>query len=169
MQRERIFAVIVGLVMLLSVVGFAATGFRFGTEGQGQEYTIPTITNRTLNGQEISTILSYGRVVAQSVYGSECPGCVEKDAEMRRFASRYEGFLVLESVKTEGDGWVKFQMIGSNGQITSLEGKEITQENLLDIFCELAVVKPRECLLKIYDEWPHTPASNATENATAAS
>lgn len=158
MQKERIFAIVVGLLMIFSVAGFAASSFRFtGAATQGsqepEEYTIPVVVDRLLSGQEIALLLGRGRVVIESVYNKDCEDCRLKDAALEAFAQKYPGSLVLESVETEsGEGFEKFQMIGYGGRITSLEGQELGEESLFQLFCQTAVLKPRECLLLVYNQ-----------------
>jgi hypothetical protein len=156
MEKERIAALVIGSIMLFSVAGFATFGLRFtgGSAGQRQQpEPIPLIAERFLTGQEISSILSQGGTVIESVYNRDCSDCSFKDQQLRDFARKYRGFVVLESVKTEyGEGFEKLQMISSRGEIINLEEEEITQENLLNIFCGIALFKPRECLLKDFNE-----------------
>jgi len=156
MEKQRLGAIIIGLIMLFSVAGFASVGLRFtgdAVQDQPQEQTIPTTVDRFLTGQEISLILRQGRAVIESVYNKNCQECKQKDGELRFFATRFGGFVILESVETEyGEGWERFQIIGSNGEIKDLKEEEISQENLLNLSCDLLVVKPRECLLKIYEQ-----------------
>lgn len=156
--------------MLLSVVGFAMSSLKFGDTGEKpQQPTILTITNRSLSSQERSIVLSNGITLAQSIYSKNCTSCEKMDSELRVFVNKYAGFLVMESVAIdEGEGFEKFQLVGSRGDIIPLEDEELTQENLLDLFCELAVVTPRECLLKAYDRGISSPVNNTSPtNATA--
>lgn len=137
--------------MIFSVVGFAGsssfTGNVVGDQNQ-EQYTIPTIANRTLAPHEISTIISRGGVIIQSVYSKDCEECKEKDAKLKEFVKSYSGFIVMESVETrKGEGFEKFQMIGNSGRIVSLEEEDLSKDNLLRRFCSLAFVKPRECIL----------------------
>lgn len=155
--------------MLFSVAGFATFGLRYtgGFANQQpqpqQQQTLPTVVDRFLTGQEIALILRQGRVVIESVYNKDCESCKLKDSELRTFTNRYAGFVILESVETEsGEGWEKFQMVGSRGQIISLEQEDLSQDNLLDLFCSAAVVQPRECLLRVYDQ----TLSSQTEEST---
>lgn len=162
-DKSKIFAFVVGIIMLTSVVGFAVFSLPYsggyiggvGTQPapnqQPQSYTIPTIVERSLTSQEISQILSAGRPIIESVYSETCEECKEQDALLRSFALQYTGFVIMESISlTTGDGWDRFQIIGSNGNIIPLEGEELTPERMLDLFCSAALVQPRECLLRLY-------------------
>lgn len=154
MDKQMIFAIVIGLIMLTSVAGFAAFGPRLTgqvTQDQ-QDYTIPLVVDRPLTGQEISLILRQGRVVFESVYNEACDDCRVKDQELEFFARNLGGFAIISSVETQnGEGWEKFQMIGTNGKIVNLEEEEITQDNLLTLFCSIAIIQPKECILKTYE------------------
>jgi len=155
MKKEMLFTFVVGAIMLFSVAGFAMSGLRLtgdATNDQGQQYEIPVIVDRLLLPQEKALILNYGKVLIENIHDIDCDECKSRDAELEMFANKYANFLVLESVETNETSSWKFQMVGGSGQIIDLGKEEITQENLLGLFCQAAVIKPKECLLKIYGE-----------------
>ena len=156
MHKERIFAIVVGAIMLISVAGFASSGLKFtGNQAADSQQgsNLSTINYRYLEGREISSIVGQGGVVIEAVYNGNCTVCREKAKALEMFATSQSQFIVMESVETaDGEGWEKFQMIGNRGQITLLEEQEISQEALLDLFCSIAVVAPKECLLKSFAE-----------------
>jgi len=155
MQKERIAAVFIGALMLFSVAGFALQGSSFTANvasNDHEEYSLEPVVNRYLSSQEKAIILTNGRVIIESVYGSECSECKQMDSELQLFTNNNQGFVFMQSVETEsGDGFDKLQMIGSDGSIINLEDEDLTQENILNIFCGLSAVQPKSCILKGYD------------------
>lgn len=153
MDRKAVMAVVIGLLMIFSVAGFAISGLRItgqSTEPQ-QQQGLPSVVDRFLSPQEVALVLQQGRVVIESIYPEDCTECQAADGELRVFASKYTGFLVLESVATEpGTGLRKLQMTSSRGEVIPLQGT-LTQETLLETFCDAAIVKPRECLLRAFE------------------
>ncbi len=142
-MKERMMAIFVGLVMIGSIVGFA--GVQFIPEQQNTGPDIPIIVNRTLTGDEIIFILRMGRVLIQNHYLPDCTECISTNAVLESFTNGMGGLVVLEEVEKNE---TKLQMVGSDGSIESLENVTITEENLMDIFCDISFVQPRECLLR---------------------
>lgn len=164
-RNQRIFAIFIGFIMLSSVAGFAHYGiFASGgnTQTQTQEpqgYTIPTVVERQLGSQEISSVLQQGGVIIQSMYHEDCGSCRIQDQTARLFAQQYSNFIIMESLEvTTGEGFQRFHMIGGTGEVLEL-GEEVTQESLLDAFCSVTLLQPRECLFRTIgqDNAPPTP------------
>ena len=51
---------------------------------------------------------------------------------------------------SEGDNYtsVKLGMIGSGGRIVELDRENLGYEDLIDIFCENAILQPRACIIR---------------------
>jgi len=143
MARERAMAIFIGLIMIFSVGGFALS--YAGRNVNPPRNTIPTIVERELNPEEVVSVLRSGRVLIENFYTENCSGCVERNAVLENFANSLDGFVVLEEVKANE---TKLQMIGTGGKIVSLENESITEDNLMDIFCDIAIAQPNECLLR---------------------
>jgi len=166
MDQQRIFAIIIGAVMLTSVAGFAVTGLRF--TGNTSSHTpqegsiqITSVNEFLLPSQVILQVLSNGGTVIESVYNKDCVECAEKDAVLRTFVAAYPQFAILESVATtSGDGQEKLQLITGQGQIIDLQDQDLTAETMFDAMCQYAVLKPRECLLQTFD----SPTATFPEN-----
>lgn len=152
MDKQRLGAVVIGILMISSVAGFAVTGLRFtGDATQKEELQIPPVSERAFTSQEVALLLRTGAVIVESVYAKDCAECALKDASLRTFVNKYSRYAVLSSVQTEqGDGFEKFRMIGSSGQILNIDQENVTQEGLLTTFCDFSLVKPKECLLRAY-------------------
>ena len=171
MMKERMAALVIGGLMLFSVAGYAIMGIgRFVDNAPRNE--IPTVMNKYLSSDELLSILRTGRVVIRSVHSSDCRECASRDASLEVFARGFQGYVVLEkaSIDTSNmtdvsdSGYVKFQMVSPTGDIAELEGKEITQNMLTDIFCDITAVQPKECLLR--DIAKNQPANNQSSNKT---
>jgi hypothetical protein len=156
MMKERLAAIIIGGLMLLSVAGFALMGIgRFGDNGN-QPLDVPNIMNEYLSGEQVSSILQSGRVLIRDVYTGTCSDCVTKRPTLEMFVNSFGGLIVLEEVMIDADnttlvdenGYVKFEMISPTGDIIDLRDKELDQESLTDIFCEISAIQPKECLLR---------------------
>ncbi|MEM5797784.1 MAG: hypothetical protein QXP39_00880 [Candidatus Aenigmatarchaeota archaeon] len=139
MARERIAAIVIGLLMIGSIVGFAVMSARPITRGQ----SISPVIERLLTPQEKIQVLRTGRVLIEYIYPSDCNDCEKKAGMYYGFVQRYANFTVLEIVQTNAT--TTDQLIGIGGQIREL--KNITTEDeLFAVFCESAIIKPRECL-----------------------
>ena len=145
-MKERLMALFVGLVMIGSIAGFAAV--QFIPEQQAGGVEIPTVVDKFLTSEEIVYILRTGRVLIQNHYPSNCTECMVNNALLETFAHRMEGFVVLEEVKVNETNQTKLQIIGPDGRIKDLESANMTDEGLIDIFCDISYVQPKECLLK---------------------
>jgi len=175
MMKERMMAIIIGGLMLFSVAGFAFMGLgRFTDTGNGP-VEVPIIMNEYLSGEQVSSILRSGRVLIRDVYTTDCTECSSNDAALEIFANSFNGIVILEEVVIEPDnttvvddkGYVKFEMISPTGEIIELGNKEISQESLTDMFCDISAVQPKECLLRdIAKQQPLGPEDAANETVT---
>lgn len=153
MHKEQVAAIVIGLIFVVSMVGFAFTSMSRFPQQQSPGISIPNIVNRELTREEKIYILQTGRVLIEDFYVSGCSRCEIDRATLEAFAQEFKEFVVLEEVEvyanaTNETTYVKLQMIGRTGLIEDLRDMEITQENLTDIFCDIALVQPRECLLR---------------------
>lgn len=156
MMKERMMAILIGGLMLLSVAGFALMGLGRFTDSGNQPVQVPNVMNEYLSGEQISSILRSGRVLIRDVYTKDCTDCSSTNVALELFANSFPGMITLEEVMIELDntttadekGYVKFQMISPTGEVVDLDGKNITQESLTEIFCDISAVQPKECLLR---------------------
>ncbi|MBI4020984.1 MAG: hypothetical protein HY369_01965 [Candidatus Aenigmarchaeota archaeon] len=157
MRKERIFAAVIGAIMITSVAGFAAVGFRVtgNTAAAPQQAQLTLIVERFLGTQEVSSVLNAGRVVARSVYQKDCTDCREKDQQLRSLVNAYPGFIIMQSVATEtGEGFTTFDLVGRGGAIVDLTDKDA--QEFFPLFCSLAVVQPRDCVILSITQPPAT-------------
>ncbi len=142
--KERIAAIVIGFIMIFSVAGFAFMNVgRFSSDTAPAE--VPYIINRELTQDERRTVLLTGRVLIQDFHPSNCTECVEIDVTLQEFATRFQKFVVLEMAEKND---TKMQMIGRDGKIVDLLETNLTAEEMLPVFCDLAVAQPMECLLE---------------------
>jgi hypothetical protein len=175
MMKERMMAILIGGLMLLSVVGFALMGIGRFTDDGNQPVQVPNVMNEYLSGEQVSSILRTGRVLIRDVYTKECADCASKDIALELFTNSFPGMITLEEVMIEADntttvdesGYVKFEMISPTGEIIDLGDKNITQESLTEMFCDISAYQPRECLLRdITNQQPIIQPDNTTNQTT---
>jgi len=106
---------------------------------------IPTIVNRVLTPEEQIFVLRTGRVLIEDFYERNCSYCLQRNAVLEEFAKKLEGYVVLEMVPANE---TRLGVIGIGGRIIPIENETISEEELMDIFCGVALKQPRECLIR---------------------
>ncbi len=140
--KERMFAIVIGLLMVGSAAGYAF----MSVVPQGPNIPqIDTIVNRELTVNEQIIVLRTGRVLIENFYAENCTYCMERNSVLEKFAKRLDGFVVLENVLGNE---TKLDMIGVNGKIIPINNESISDEELFDTFCSIALKQPKECLLR---------------------
>jgi len=140
--KERAAAIFIGLIMVMSLAGFAAMNVVIPAGDGGQ--TMPSVVDRELSPEEKIFVLRTGRVLLENYYAENCTGCVEFNVMAEVFVSRFPDYMIFEKVKGNE---TKLQMIGQGGEIRELE-HPVTEDELFGVFCELAILQPKECLLR---------------------
>ena len=149
MHKEQVAAIVIGLIFVVSMAGFAFSGMNIFPQQQ-PSINISNIVDRELTQGEKIYILQTGRVLIEDFYVQGCTPCEIDRATLEAFTQEFSEFVILEEVEvnsTNETSYVKLQMIGRTGLIEDLRDVEITRENLVDIFCDISLVQPRECLL----------------------
>ncbi len=141
-QMKLAGSLLVLVIMVMSAVGFAMNSATLSNQPQAEE--IPNIINYELSAQEQIQVLRTGKVLIENFYAENCTGCADRNIILKGFAARMQGYLVLENVK---GNVTRLGMIGNQGRIISLDDMEITDGNLLSVFCQNAIAQPRECLM----------------------
>jgi len=142
MEKERAMAIVIGLIMISSLLGYALNSSVINQEPP--KMNIPTIVDRELSPQEVVYILRTGRVIIENFYPENCSDCLNRNTMLENFAERYSDYVVL--VEVPGN-LTRFQIIGSGGKITKLN-ETIDQKELMKIFCQVAIGLPKECLFE---------------------
>lgn len=144
MQKERLMAIFIGLIMITSLLGFALNSavWQQGTQNQGPQ--IPAFVDRELTPEEVVFVLRTGRVLIENFYEENCTECLSRNVDLQTFAGSLSDFIVLENA---AGNETKLQMVGNGGKIIDLENETLTQNNLLSIFCGIAIAQPQQCLI----------------------
>jgi hypothetical protein len=143
MAKERVAAIFIGVIMIMSVAGFALNAAMSGTT-QTPEIKIPTIVDRPLTTEEVVYLLNSGKVVMEYYHAENCTDCTEKTTSLESFAQKMSEFMVLQEV---AGNETSVQMIGIQGKIVDLGNMTLTDQNLMDTFCTIAIAQPPECLM----------------------
>jgi len=178
MEKERLMAIFIGGVMLLSMAGFAVIGLtRFDDSDSGQ-VQVPGVVKEQLTSEKLISALRSGRVVIRNVYTSNCTACLSRNVDLELFVNGMKGYLVLEEAlikpdnytEVDGNGIVKFEMVSPTGEIQSLKNMSLSMDSLFDVFCRISAVKPRDCLLRdMARQQPINASIFGSGNATNAS
>lgn len=137
MRRERLAAVVLGLLMVGSILGFAS--MRINTE---RKLEIGPIIDRALSPEEKAAILKTGRVLIEYGYQENN----SKAGLYLAFVQKYGKYAVLEIFPSNN---TIDQMVGNQGRIIELHNVS-TEDELFMIFCDNAFLKPKECLLESF-------------------
>ncbi len=147
MRKEHAMAIFIGLLMVLSVAGFAISGIRFNPASKPAD--VPTIVNQLLSKEQFRSILLSGKTIIQYHYPMNCSACSETGQALEEFANSKAESLVLEEFSIQSNETLKFQMVSPTGEIKDLSGEAlINQTVLLDSFCKISYVQTKECLLR---------------------
>lgn len=140
--KERAAAIFLGLIMIMSLAGFAAMNISFPTTEDTQG--IPSVVDREMTPEEKIFVLRTGRVLMESFYSENCTECSELNILGETFANGFPEYFVFEKVKGNE---TRVQIIGQGGEIREL-GTNLTEDELFDVFCDIAILQPKECLLR---------------------
>jgi hypothetical protein len=109
------------------------------------------VVDYELDAQQKNLVLRQGKVLMEFFYGKNCQDCQEKIYFLEDFAKEYSDKTFLEKILVN-ESIPKLHFIGFN--ITEnrvyleeklLEGENVTEKNVKDIFCEVALYPPVEC------------------------
>jgi len=138
-MKERAAALLIGLLMIGSMAGFAMVN----VIPQRSQQQLPSIITRPLTTQEKVFVLRTGRVLIEDFYSPNCTECYELNQLLTSFVKQYESYAVLNMAPGNE---TRIRMIGAGGSIRDIP-TNATRNELMDIFCEIAIYQPKECLL----------------------
>jgi thiol-disulfide isomerase/thioredoxin len=144
MAKERLMAIIIGVVMVMSAAGFALNSAVNQNRNTTPGFNIPTIVDRQLTTQEIVYVLQNGKVVIEFLQADNCTDCSDKIPALEGFAQKMNEFVVLEEVKANE---TSIQIIGAGGKIENIGNMTLSEQNLMTTFCGVAIAQPPECLM----------------------
>ncbi len=109
------------------------------TPTPGEQQTVERHTKRLLTETEKASVLRNGMVVFEFLQSADCPKCAEYRPVIEGFALKYNMVLVdAPSTNTT------IQFIGKS----SLRVENVTENGLLDAYCTVSFIQPKECVLK---------------------
>jgi thiol-disulfide isomerase/thioredoxin len=115
--------------------------------------TLPesNIVDYELDVQQKNLVLRQGKVLMEFLYSKDCQDCQEKINFLEDFAKQYQDKVFLEKILLN-ESVPKLHFIGFNVtenriylQEKLLEGENIKEENVKEVFCEVALYPPVEC------------------------
>lgn len=142
-MKERGMAIFIGIIMITSIIGFAMIN---SMPVNTNVKEIPYILDSPASTEDVVYILRTGRVLIRFWYNNSCADCGEKVSTLERFVNNQKKYAVLERVLIADNETTRSEMIGAGGEVVEL--KEINDEALLDTFCKIAMLQPKECLLR---------------------
>ena len=145
MAKERLIAIFIGLVMIMSVAGFALnSAMNQGGANTGPTINIPTIVTRPLTTDEVVYVLgTEGKVIIEYTYLNNTQNS-DVTASLEGFAQKRSDFVVLSEFPGNE---TSINMIGIGGKIVDIGNMTLTEQNLLNAFCPIAIAQPPECLM----------------------
>ena len=144
-KSELFMALVIIFVMGGGVFGYAL--LQQTPQGNQNTVTFPSLIERPLAPEERISILRNGQTLIEYIYPPNCSECPDKASIYKSFVSspEYQGYVTLSVAADENitADWI----IGRNGDRTELYDLNSSQE-LVDIFCNVALNQPNICLLK---------------------
>jgi hypothetical protein len=146
MARERLIAIFIGLVMIVSAAGFALNAAMNQGPNQTPGFNIPTIVTRPLTTEEIVYVLgNEGKVIIEYSYQNSTSDYMDKISALESFAQKQSDFVVLEEYQGNE---TSLKIIGSQGRILDISNLTLSDQNLMNTFCDMAIAQPAECLMR---------------------
>jgi hypothetical protein len=141
-DRQFVFTLVVAVMMVTWAMGMALS-YNIQTGNTGMQ--IENIYTEPLTGKEKVTILRSGMMLIEYLY---VPGeeSMEKIPVYDSFVGRFSDFIVLEKVEVSAPNQTLDQMISPTGDVIPLDN--VTEAQLVDVFCDNTFVQPKECLLR---------------------
>jgi len=143
MLSQRLFAIVVGTLMITSIIGFAVSSLT--QLPKQQEFKMPSVVNRLLSPEEKVQVIRSGKVLIEYLYPEGCRDCIQKNQTYAEFVNKFKNYAILETAGVPQNQTLN-RMIGINGNTQELDN--ITSSGqLLRIFCSLAIIQPKQCIL----------------------
>jgi hypothetical protein len=143
MKKERLMAIFIGVIMILSMIGFSLSNVK--PANTNNDIEVPFIINGSLKNEDLVSILRSGRIVIEDFYQANCTTCPERSRTLETFFGKYKDYAVIQMME---ENQTSLKIIGAGGKIKDITGLELSDSNLMKVFCETALAQPRECLLE---------------------
>jgi hypothetical protein len=153
---------IVGLVMLLSTIGFAWTSSFSDTT---TKTTTPEIPNTNVIDYELTIaqktiLLQNGITVVEYLYDpkEKCENCAEIKGILEALAAQFSDQVMLSEIRVSSADYIDLPRVRMESGMGEWSPREnVTSQLVLDGFCAVAVYPPIGCALS------KLPQSNATK------
>lgn len=146
MKKSAIIGIFFIVLMLGSTIAYSIMS-AIRTPQSQDETKLPDTNiidyNLTANQEEI--LLQNGRVIARFTYSINCLECLQQKSYLESFAKQYSDQIFLEEIK---DATVQNSTLAVNSLRGSDTLTNITQENVLNVFCDLMLQPPVDCVLR---------------------
>ena len=148
MARERLAAIIIGVIMVMSAAGFALnSAMNQGGINTTPQINVPTINIRPLTAEETVYVLNYdGKVIIEYSYQNDTFD-QNKIAALESFAQQKSGFVVLSEYLGNETSLDMIGIQGGQGKIIDMSNMTLTTQSLMATLCSVAIAQPPECIM----------------------
>ena len=143
MIKERLGAIFIGLIMILSAVGFAIVNI---VPQAPDAPEMPFVINEPISGGDVVFILQNGKTLLRYYYDITDQKSLDDKITLEIFANQVRDYVVLNELESNETKLEIVGVVGREGKVIAFED-EINKENLFIKFCEIATLKPKECFL----------------------
>lgn len=146
MKRSAVIGIFFIILMLGSTIAYSIMSAIRTPQNEGETKLPETnIIDYELNAKQKELLLQKGIVLAKFTYNINCLECLQQKSYLESFARQYSNQIFLEEI-------INATVQNSTLTVNSLRGYDIltsvTQENILDVFCELMLQPPVDCALR---------------------
>lgn len=149
MKKSALIGIFFIVIMLGSTIAYSvisAVRFPQTTDKTNGIPTDTNVINYELTSQQQDILIQNGEVIAKYTYKINCLECTQQKSYLESFAGKHSDQVFLEIIS----GNVTAQ--NSTLDVNSLRGSNtltnVTQENILSVFCELMLSPPVDCALR---------------------
>ena len=163
MKISKKTASIAGIIFIILMFGSTiAYTYLQGYRGLGSQSDtgVPTesIVNSSITQDQMYALLQKGKVVTSFVYNTDCPNCTQTKDYLEQFTQKYSSKLFLQEISYNQIltnrtlpivTVIGFQYTGGKLGLkeTTLEGLNVTQNNIFNTYCNSMLEPPVECAL----------------------
>src|SRR3990172_6185097 len=136
MAKERLIAIFIGLLMIMSAAGFALnSAMNQGDINTTPQITVPTINTRPLTAEETVNVLNYdGKVIIEYSYQNHTVD-QNKIAVLESFDQQNSGFVVLSEYLGNETSMNMIGIQSGQGKIVNMSNMTLSEANLMDLLC----------------------------------
>lgn len=144
-RKYQLIGLAMIFIMFFSTIGFAAlSSVNLGLETEptktSEQKTIERHTIRPLTDQEKAALLQNGVTIFEFLHTKECTKCAEYRPVLEAFSTKYPNTVLVDADSDK-------DLLQVTGRSTK-QIADVTEKSLLDAFCDVAFVQPKDCILK---------------------